>query len=215
MNGWLATQKRSSCAINATTVSCSSDPNAIQSWLMTPSVANYLTNFGTQPATVNDLLNLANDMLGRVRVPGIDGVPSFIDVTRAIDIINNAFVNCRQYIGYYGCEVDCSNISSPCSSVSRNTIVSGEAVNKLTTVVYPNPYTQSFRININSPVSGLATIEFYTVTGVKIYEVRQNVTAGRTNTIEIRPTSVFTQQIMYRLRVDKYQASGIVLRLSE
>jgi hypothetical protein len=108
--GWLVTQARSGCGEGSTTVSCSDDASAIQSFPMVNSVVNYLAANGG--ATVANLLNLANDVLGRVKTPGTNGVPSFGDIANQVDNINKAFDECRTFVGYYYCEATCANFGN-------------------------------------------------------------------------------------------------------
>ena len=103
-NGYLHTQRNRSCSGGNGLVTCQEDPLAIKAWQMIPSVVNYLTANST--GTVNDLLALANTVLGRTKVPGQSGlsgtvVPSLSDIVAQIDVINNAFDQCRIFLGYF------------------------------------------------------------------------------------------------------------------
>jgi hypothetical protein len=71
------------------------------------------------------------------------------------------------------------------------------------------------KLNINSPVSGNAIIEFYTINGIKIAEIKKNLVAGKSNVTDVKSLSTFKAGIIYRVSVGKYQTSGIILRPSE
>ena len=80
------------------------------SFTMNQSVVNYLTYNGAS-ATVADLLNLANDLLGGTLTPGANVgtpskpriVPSYSAVNDVVDAINNAFDGCTNLVGYQTC----------------------------------------------------------------------------------------------------------------
>ncbi len=131
---YLVTQDRNGCGEDAETVSCSDDPNAIQSFFINEAVVNYLNLPGGYDATVGGLLELANDVLGGVLTPGSGGVPSFGDVTSVVDAINRGFDECRAYVGYFYCPATCSNLGpdNPPATVDagpNQNINSGSTVN--------------------------------------------------------------------------------------
>src|SRR5205823_13878117 len=69
-------------------------------------VVNYLI-CTSGSATVAKVLQLANDLLGGVLVPGqvVLGctVPSYSDVNDAVDFFNNAFDECKGFSGFGSC----------------------------------------------------------------------------------------------------------------
>ena len=87
-----------------------------------------------------------------------------------------------------------------------------QPTNKLIVSAYPNPSETVFRLNVTSPVSGMATIEFYTVNGVRIYGIRQYLIAGKTIIADIKSNSLFGSAIIYKVSIGKHQAHGIVFR---
>jgi hypothetical protein len=226
-NGWLATQKRTGCGQGATTVSCANNAGAIQSFQINANVVNYLTNFGGNTATVNDLLALANDVLGHVLVPGTPGahgntVPSFADVNDAVDAINNAFDGCRQFIGYFNCAVTCANIGfvNPCVPPviggGINTTLAIEQVQKLNVSAYPNPYNDQVRFVIESPVSGQGSLDVYNMLGQKLQTVYSGyIFAGRGQSVEYKVPAFNRTNLVYILRVGDQQVTGKLLRLEQ
>src|SRR5688572_25643541 len=102
-----------------------------------------------------------------------------------------------------------------CPTSNTRVIGEPEPEKKLIVTAYPNPYETVLKLNINSPVSGLATIEFYTITGVKIYEIKQYVVAGKPVVTDVKSLSSFETGIIYKASVGKYQATGIILRPSK
>lgn len=108
------------------------------------SVAKFLTKGGTHTATVSDLVNLADNLLGGVLIPGtyVSGyaVPSYADVADVIGTIHNAFDSYRTFNGSYGC----SAAKAPVASTIGNEVPSLESQ----TLIYPNPTTGTFTIEV-------------------------------------------------------------------
>ncbi|HEY0751918.1 MAG TPA: hypothetical protein VGD26_12225, partial [Chitinophagaceae bacterium] len=82
---------------------------------------------------------------------------------------------------------------------------------KLSVTAYPNPYRQQFKLTITSPVSGMATIEFYNLLGARVYSARRPVTAGIGNTF-IYPDLHRYGNLLYRVTVDDEQVKGIMIK---
>ena len=76
-SGYLTTQGMKGCYPNSTP-STDCDISSIQ---INQNVVNYLGG----NATVADLLQLANDVLGGTKTPGINGVPSYSDINGAVE----------------------------------------------------------------------------------------------------------------------------------
>ena len=90
-----------------------------------------------------------------------------------------------------------------------------EPEKKLTAIAYPNPYTTILKLNINSPVNGVARIEFYNLSGAKIYEIQQYLAAGKSNVIDVKSLSAFKTGIIYKISIGNIEANGLILRPSE
>ena len=170
---------------------------------------------------VKDLLSLANDVLGKVLIPGTAGangniVPSFIAINSQVDIINNAFDKCRSIVGYFDCGKTCANIGDPCPpAVVKNPVTSVITENgqghELKATAYPNPFTDRFSLKITSPVSGMANIEFYNVNGSKVYEMRTNIKTGIEQVVNYTGP-VNYQMLFFKVRIDNYKAEGVAIK---
>jgi hypothetical protein len=156
-------------------------------------VVAYLNGNNGYPPSVNGLFALANDVLG-----GANTTVTASDVERSVDVINNAFDNCRILVGTlpYG------------SLLVTRKVPANQSLNVL---AYPNPYTSRFKLAINSPVGGIATIDFFTITGSKVYEMKRAVSAGVTTTVLYDGPVRFTT-LLYKVSVAKYSARGIVIK---
>jgi hypothetical protein len=111
--------------------------------------------------------------------------------------------------------LDHGDIQGHCPT--SKTIINGkqEADKKLIVTAYPNPYETVLKLNINSPISGTATIEFYTINGVKIYEMKQYLVAGKSIVTDVKSLSSFKAGIIYKLTIGKHLATGLILRPAE
>lgn len=222
-SGWLTTMKRSGCGENSTLVSCAQGPGSVASFQMNVSVVNYLTNNGANEAIVQDLLNLANDVLGGILVPGQPGahginVPSYSAINSTEDAFNNAFDGCRSFIGYYECRKTCSNLGIGCPLPIRfdgNIDVTSTGTSPIPpkVSVFPNPYLDKVKFTIESPVSGQATLEVYNMVGQRIQVLYNgNLQAGISRTIDYNVPENNRGNLIYILRMNDRKASGKLIR---
>ena len=166
------------------------------------SVVTYLNGSNGYAATVNGLFLLANDILGGVNI----SVTPFA-VQQAVDVINNAFDDCRVLVG-----------TIPYNNNQFLTRVSGNVklkeiteTNTLEVTAYPNPYQNHFHLIIASPVSGIANIEFFTLNGQKVHTINKPVTANSNTAIKYNGPLRFAA-LVYKVTIGKNMATGIVLK---
>jgi hypothetical protein len=170
-SGWLTTQKMKGCFPNGVLVeTCES--GTIFSKLMNQNVVNYLG----PNATVADLLQLANDVLGGTKKPGTDGVPSYSDVNEAVSTINEAFDEGRRFLNYFDtkqtCEILFPSPALPTTSTSTLLVsASREATNTVTVSAFPNPFSNNINFEIETKQSGQGILEVYSMAGQKIKTV--------------------------------------------
>src|SRR5436190_984210 len=168
--------------------------------LISPTVVSYMSSHG-YPATAAGLLQLANDALGGVNVRPL----SLSDIAGAVDRINNVFDNCVLLEGYV------AYVSSNRGS-SSHVVRQALPANELNVTAFPNPYEeQNFSLRINAPVSGQATIEFFTIDGQKISEIKRTIVANRDEVVTFKVPGVQKSKIAYVVKVGKYNSKGIVL----
>ena len=109
----------------------------------------------------------------------------------------------------------CPGPAAPAVNTSVNTRVSNinaEKANELKATAYPNPYTSQIRLNIKSPVSGMAIIQFYTVNGAMVSEMRQYVQAGIDNVVKVKAMDQIKSNIIYRINVGNFNTNGTVIK---
>jgi hypothetical protein len=167
-------------------------------------VVKYLTANGTKLATVADLLNLANDVLGGTKTAGVSGVPSLSDINAAVDAINNAFDGCRSFTGY---TASCSTITIAAKTEAPVQAVAEVAI--VTVTAAPNPFIDRVKFVINSGISGQARLEVFNLLGQKTGVVFQgHVAAGQTFTVDYTVPLVSRTSLIYRFTVGNRQVSG-------
>lgn len=147
---------------------------------MNQNVVDYLGG----SATVADLLQLANDVLGGTKTPGIDGVPSYENVASAVDCINKSFDEGRRFLNYFETKQTCEMLfpAPALPEITTTTIVSSsrEMENTTTITAYPNPFSDNISFEVDAKQSGKAMLELYSVTGQKVKTVYNgNLNAGR------------------------------------
>jgi hypothetical protein len=199
-NGYLHTQRLRTCNEGAGLVSCEEDATAIKAWLMKPSVVNYLSANGG--ATVSALLDLANAVLGKTKIPGQSGnngsvVPSFGDITYQIDVINNAFDKCRLFINYLPSPVLCNSVSSR---------IAQDQIEKMATMptefkvmAYPNPFQGLINFSLESPKMSTIKIELIDINGKMLGTYFEGtMQAGEKKLIQVLPPKLMAP-IIYRV----------------
>ena len=211
-SGYLTTQKMKGCFPNAVLVEvCES--GTISSIQMSQNVVDYLGS----NATVADLLQLANDVLGGTKIPGVDGVPSYADVNAAVDCINKSFDEGRRFLNYFETQQTCELLfPSPAlptgTTTTTTTALSGrEATNTITVTAFPNPFSDNISFEIDAKQTGKALLEVYSVTGQKLKTVYNgNINAGRqrfTMTVPAHQRSV----LFYVFRMGDQRVTGKLL----
>ena len=169
-------------------------------------VVNYLTASGTKTATVQDLLKLANDVLGGIKKAGVGGVPSLSDINSAVTSINEVFDECRTFTGY----------KSSCTTTSAKPAESVENVDDVSAIsvkVSPNPYNDKVRFVIQSPISGQGSLDVYNLLGQKLQNVyRGHVDAGRSQNIEFNVPASMRTHMIYIFDIGGRRVSGKILK---
>jgi len=167
------------------------------------SVANYLGS----GATVLDLLNLANDVLGGTKTPGVGGVPSYSDINDAVDAINEGFDECKLFTG--GCVTQRGN-----TTTSAEASTTKAAANKLEVTTYPNPFSDNVRFLIHGDISGKGTLEVYDMSGAKLQVVYSGyIYSGKAQIIEYRVPTLYRTNLMYVLRVGDKVLTGKLINI--
>ena len=184
------------------------------------SVVTYLTCKGT--ATVSGLLSLANAVLGGALIPGATSggctVPSYSAINSAVDLFNNAFDECKSYIGYGSCVTALRIGSSQAPAEVSSKIVStlkNQTPTRLKVNIFPNPYNEYITFNIESNISGKGILEIYNLLGQKLKTVFEgNISAGKGQIIRFNVPEQNRSNLIYRLRVADKSTTGKVLYIN-
>jgi hypothetical protein len=208
-SGYMHTQKLATCGDSTTTIDCSTDSSAIQSWQMNNQVVGYLAANGG--ATVENLLYLANQLLGRSIMPGASAaggtvVPSYSAASGMVSLINEAFDECRVFIGYDSVKNECPEPESK----QRYVEVLPEPVKSgIQARAFPNPYGRTIQFSLMAPIAGQAELSLYDLSGRQLAEIYQGVwKAGewRLFTYTVKPGQFVP--MIYRFRIGKETVTG-------
>ena len=208
-SGYMHTQKLATCGDSTTTIDCSTDSSAIQSWQMNNQVVGYLAANGG--ATVENLLYLANQLLGRSIMPGASAaggtvVPSYSAASGMVSLINEAFDECRVFIGYDSVKNECPETESK----QRYVEVLHEPVKSgIQARAFPNPYGRTIQFSLMAPIAGQAELSLYDLSGRQLAEIYQGVwKAGewRLFTYTVKPGQFVP--MIYQFRIGKETVTG-------
>ncbi len=208
-SGYLTTQEMNGCYPNSTP----GEGCDIFSERINQNVVNYL---GAN-ATVADLLQLANDVLGGTKTPGINGVPSYSDISGAENSITMAFHDGRRFLNYFptqqGCELLTS--SSPTETTATNTtttmMAERETSNLVTLKAYPNPFSDNINFEIETKQSGQAILEVYNMSGQKLKTVFSGHINAGTQRFSMHIPAGQSSVLFYVFRMGDQKVSGKLL----
>ena len=213
-NGYIHTQRLRTCqnADLPSLVTCEEDSMAIRAWLMIPSVVNYLQ--ANSSGTVADLLALANAVLGRTKVPGQAGaggtvVPSLANIVAQVDIINNAFDQCRIFLGFFPTLNLCT--SSSLRAAQQEEAQASVVIKTLEVKVFPNPFGTTLNFNIQTPEKTKVKIELFDLQGKLLTQEYIGEFQSQENRIIQMKAPVVSAPILYRVTTSKKVFSGVLL----
>ncbi|MFN3968403.1 choice-of-anchor I family protein [Flavobacterium sp.] len=108
--------------------------------------------------TVAGLLDLANRALGNSdNIIGSESGVSLLVIQKAVESINNAFDNCRVFMGWD---------ITPCALANAKTADSSVLTNELfSAIAYPNPFAVTFAIDVNTSSKEMISIKVYDMVG--------------------------------------------------
>jgi hypothetical protein len=205
------------CSVGATLITACSD-NTVSSIQMNQNVVDYLG----AGATVNELLLLANEVLGGTKVPGVNGVPSYADVASAVDCINKSFDEGRRFLDYFDTKQYCEILFPVAPAdpvlVSARTEASVEgttALKELAVTAYPNPYTDKLNFVVETNLAGAASIEVYNLMGQKLSTVYQGYLTKGTHNFELNLPAQQRSHLVYSVTLAGRRVTGKVIRLNK
>jgi hypothetical protein len=161
--------------------------------------ASVLTALGANN-TINDLYNLANQVLGQ-------GVltPSPADMTAALNAINVGFDGGKALVSQD------NSCSSPTITERDRSLFQTES--ELSVSAYPNPYSSRVNFTISSPVAGKASLQVYNALGQNVRTVFSGyLQAGQKQTVSFNVPAAMQSILFYKLQVGDRQAKGKVLQ---
>src|SRR4029450_7078088 len=120
----------------------------------------------------------------------------------AVEGINQMFDECKLLVGY-----------APAAGGSGRVVTSNSTSSQPSLIVtaFPNAYEENFSLRVNSPVTGQASIGFYTMDGVKIGEMKRDVVAFRDVWVPFNVPAVYRTRIVSTVAVGSSNTKGVVL----
>ncbi len=157
---------------------------------------------GKYPLTVGGLYQLANDVLGKVRK--LPANITLSTLTSAVDLINNAFDECRAFAGY--------NLDKFTCEKSGQLIDGNMLVNSMDIKAYPNPFSDMVAFEFVPDTKARAILELYNILGEKIdVLMNRQVEKGVPVRIEYQPRNLAPGVVYYRLILDGKTQMGKVV----
>ncbi len=162
------------------------------------------TKYGTQGMTVNNLLKLANELLGNVNICNL----KYTDVSNALKNVNELFNGCAI--------VTLPNSTSSSTQVATTGLEKDlkEANGELAVNTAPNPFASNVRFTVISPETGKLKILIYDVNGVRRGELEQNVVKDLPVSIWFRNIQSRQGMLFYRVWVNGHTAYGKLVQVN-
>jgi hypothetical protein len=218
-SGYLTTQKMTGCGPDADLIEDCAQSGTVSSILMNQNVVNYLGATGT----VGDLLQLANDVLGGTKTPGVNGVPSYADINAAVDAINRSFDNGRRFLDYFAeyqtCEMlfSAPTLPDPILLTASENFNSGAAMNSiennLSISAYPNPFFDNVTFMIKTTKGGQGSLEVFSMTGQKVKTIFQGYLPAGTQRFSMYLPTLQRSSLIYIFRMDGERKTGKLIYL--
>jgi hypothetical protein len=158
---------------------------------------------------VEGLFKLANDVLG--------GANSSIDassVSKAVDVINNAFDGCRLLTNRIDYVSPIGNPQAKTTNVSPALKLGGVDELSASVTTYPNPYTDRLVLTITSKVSGNSSLELYDLLGRKVSTLYNGfIEKGAVKTFTYYNSGKSSKTLVYKFSNGKEVITGKVISL--
>jgi len=185
------------------------------------SVINYLNNNYAGGATVGNLFDLANRILGgdpALVTPTNKGYNylfvSAADVTAAVDAINRIFDECRIYVpnNLRDAELRSIEVESGTRVASATEAVLEEQSQEIDASAYPVPFETEVTIEFSVPYDTRAVVDMYSLDGKKVSTLfDQDVKANQSQRVTYTPNDSQALYI-YRITTNRDVKHGKILR---
>ena len=217
-DGWLTTQKRQDCSegsgvVNMVCVDGLMTVNPYLYYKLPEVVLCYLETHTQYGLTVGGLFKLANDALGGLipytprTYPLCDGMPmKLTDILSAVDMINNAFDECRVFVGYLEDKFACP---PPVAALAA----SRTKLDELSLVVYPNPFETTTRFELTMNRDSHIRLEIFNNAGMPIEVILdEDLKQGDVRTVEFDASRYLHTMFMYRVTANGRMESGTIMK---
>ena len=158
---------------------------------------------------VSGLFSLANKALGKaVTLPATcgDNQVTLSAIASAVDMINNAFDECRIFVGNLDKKINCTE---PCGN-QKTLHLDGSRNAQLS--VYPNPFNHRVNFEFVAGMDARATLEIHNLLGQKIATLMdRKVKNGITYRVDYTPGNQVPGIFLYQLILDNQVITGKIV----
>ena len=167
------------------------------------------------PNTVSGLFELANRALANVDgVVGSENGASLSAIAQAVDMINNAFDECKLFVGWDVEPCPETDPEAPIIVSRMGREATPAEAKALEVSAYPNPFTDKVRFVVDAPVAGQGSLEVYNTLGQKVGVVyRGIIQAGKGQVFEYNVPAASRTNLFYILRMNGQQITGKLLNI--
>jgi hypothetical protein len=183
---------------------------------------------GLPTKNIAGLLRLADSALNGNTLPA--GV-SLGDIANAVDMINNAFDECRSFVGWFsGAAAPTANSfctlpgsATPCpvnSTITRRggmteTSEAAATASGLQVSAYPNPFNDVVKFTIQSKVSGQAQLVIYNTLGQQVKTIYNGfIQANKNQVVEYKTPTPSQGSLYYTFTIGGKQVTGKLLKMN-
>jgi hypothetical protein len=183
---------------------------------------------GLPTKNIAGLLRLADSALNGNTLPA--GV-SLGDIANAVDMINNAFDECRSFVGWFsGATAPTANSfctlpgsATPCpvnSTITRRGDMTEASeptatASGLQVSAYPNPFNDVVKFTIQSKVSGQAQLVIYNTLGQQVKTIYNGfIQANKNQVVEYKTPTPSQGSLYYTFTIGGKQVTGKLLKMN-
>jgi hypothetical protein len=195
--------------VTAKSVDCGSEiavPNSSSYVEFPQSVLDYFSTKNLA-GNIDDLYNLANDILG-----GIEKSVPASDVEKAVVAINKGFDGCRLLVEFTQ-SVPAVPGAPATGSVTTPAISGSNELSEVKLTVYPNPFAQVVRFEIRMVKNSHVRVDIYSHSGSLLGMIlNEDLSEGDIRTVEFDGTKYPHSSFLYRITTNSTLLNGTLLK---
>ncbi len=197
---YMVTAKSTECG-SETTV-----PNSSTYVEFPQSVLDYFSS-NSLAGTIDDLYKLANDVLG-----GVLTSVSASDVEKAVIAVNKGFDGCRVLIEFSQNVPSVPKATAGATDI-RTSISASKDINEVTLTVYPNPFAQFVKFEIEMLLDSHVRIDIFSTSGTLLDVIlNESLSQGDSRTVEFDGSKYPHSSFLYRITTNGTLLNGTILK---